>query len=60
MTAHTLNFHLIRAAPDLLDLAKNIAALHDDYLTYNSVLSHAVRKWREQARTAIAKAEGKS
>jgi hypothetical protein len=33
-------------------------ALDDGYLTYNSVITHAVREWKKQAIAAIAKAEG--
>jgi hypothetical protein len=52
---------LIAAAPDLLDLARNVAGIDSRYLhTNNDILLQAVREWLEQAHTIIAKAEGKS
>ena len=55
------NARLIAAAPDLLDLAKNIAGLDPVYIPAgNSILAVAVREWFTQARAAIAKAEGAS
>jgi hypothetical protein len=56
MTAHTLDFRLIKAAPDLLDLAKNIAGLDESCLRNHVILINAVQEWREQARAAVAKA----
>jgi hypothetical protein len=51
--------YLIAAAPDLLDLAKNVAGLDAHYLPEGKIISQAVREWQTQARAAIAKAEGK-
>ena len=49
------------AAPDLLDLAHNVAGLDDRYLSQSNLptlVLAAIREWQEQARAAIAKAEG--
>jgi hypothetical protein len=55
------NARLIAAAPDLLDLAKDIAGLDHRYLAHgDNVLANALREWKAAARTAIAKAEGTS
>lgn len=52
---------LIAAAPDMLDLARNVAGIDHRYLnTNNDILLRAVLEWMEQARAAIAKAEGTS
>lgn len=54
------NARLIATAPDLADLARNVAGLDDTALA-NATL-HTLRTWiieyRAQARAAIAKAEG--
>lgn len=50
--------HLIATAPDLLDLARNIAGMDERYIVdgpFTPVLN-AVREWKAQARAAIAKA----
>jgi hypothetical protein len=61
------NAGLIAAAPDMLDLARNVAGLDAAYLDHidhhsilHGILISAVREWQEQARAAIAKAEGAS
>ena len=52
---------LIAAAPDLLDLAKDIAGLDHHYLAQgDKALQQALREWKAAARAAIAKAEGTS
>ncbi|HEV7356501.1 MAG TPA: hypothetical protein VGN99_00800, partial [Steroidobacteraceae bacterium] len=51
---------LIAAAPELLDLARNIAGLDWRYLDQKSgPLFDAMREWQQQARAVIAKIEGK-
>ena len=51
------NARLIAAAPDLLDLAKDIAALDHRYLAHgDNALASALREWKAAARAAIAKA----
>jgi hypothetical protein len=56
------NAALIAAAPDMLDLARNVAGLDDQYLanTNEGGLRVLIREWRKEARAAIAKAEGTS
>ena len=51
------------AAPDLLDLARNVAGLDPAYIEKIDgpvLVVAAIREWIEQARAAIAKAEGTS
>ncbi len=48
---------LAAAAPEILDLAKNIAGLDEHYIPDDKIIGEAIREWREQARTIIAKAE---
>jgi hypothetical protein len=52
---------LIAAAPELLDLARNVAGLDVRYLSQSNLptlVLAAIREWQEAARAAIAKAEG--
>lgn len=54
---------LYRAAPDMLDLARNVAGLDPAYVDKiegPTLIVAAIREWIEQARAAIAKAEGVS
>lgn len=55
------NARLIAAAPDILDLARNVGGFDDALLksTDINVIRAAMIEWRDQARAAIAKAEGK-
>ena len=48
-------------APDLLDLAHNVGGLDDHVVTYGDIrtLRDLIIEWRDAARAAIAKAEGK-
>jgi hypothetical protein len=56
------NAALIAAAPDMLDLARNVAGLDDQWLANANErrLRDLIHEYREQARAAIAKAEGTS
>ena len=57
------NARLIAATPDLLDLARNVAGLdpaHVEKIDGHVLVVNAIREWIEQARAAIAKAEGVS
>lgn len=54
------NARLIAAAPELLDLARNIAGLDDGAFTRADLnyFRSLIREYRDEARAAIAKAEG--
>lgn len=61
VTRAEANARLIAVAPDLLDLAKDIAGLDHCYLAQgDKALQQALREWKAAARAAIAKAEGVS
>ena len=58
----TANAHLVAAAPDMLDFAQNVGGFDDRLLLSAdlNMIRATLREWRDEARAAIAKAEGRS
>jgi hypothetical protein len=60
MTAHTLDYRLIKAAPDLLEALRGLIACCEQYPAFNNPRNVLTISRLNAARAAIAKAEGKS
>lgn len=62
VTKDEANARLIAAAPDLLDVARNVGGIDDGWLkgAHPELLRKAILQIRDEARAAIAKAEGAS